>query len=54
MVVVDAFLGSGTCIVAAKRTGRVAYGFELDTRYSDLILQRWEEFTGLTAERIND
>jgi DNA modification methylase len=54
MVVVDAFLGSGTCIVAAERTGRIAYGFELDTRYSDLILQRWEEFTQQEAVRVDD
>jgi DNA modification methylase len=54
MVVVDAFLGSGTCIVAAERTGRIAYGFELDARYCDLIIQRWEEFTQQEAVRVDD
>jgi len=53
MLVVDPFLGSGTCIVAAERTGRIAYGFELDARYCSVVLQRWEEFVGRTAERLD-
>ena len=53
MLVVDPFMGSGTCILAAERSGRTAYGFELDARYCDLIIQRWEEFTGREAVRIN-
>jgi DNA modification methylase len=50
-LVVDAFLGSGTTIIAAERTGRRCYGFDLDARYCDVILRRWEEFTGETATR---
>ena len=53
MLVVDPFLGSGTCIVAAERTGRAAYGFELDVHYSDLVLQRWEEFTQQEAVKLD-
>jgi DNA modification methylase len=53
MLVVDPFLGSGTCIVAAERMGRSAYGFELDARYCGIVLARWEEFTGLSAERVD-
>jgi DNA modification methylase len=45
-LVVDAFLGSGTAIIAAERTGRRCYGFDLDARYCDVILSRWESFTG--------
>ena len=51
MLVVDPFLGSGTCIMAAERTGRVGYGFELDARYCDLVLARFEAFSGETATR---
>ncbi len=48
-LVVDPFLGSGTAILAAERTGRRCYGFDLDARYCDVILSRWESFTGETA-----
>jgi DNA modification methylase len=52
-LVVDAFLGSGTAIIAAERTGRRCCGFDLDARYCDIILARWEDFTGQSAERID-
>jgi len=45
-VVLDPFLGSGTAVMAAERTGRRCYGFDLDARYCDVILSRWESFTG--------
>ena len=45
-LVVDPFLGSGTAIIAAQRTGRICYGMDLEPRYCDVILKRWEEFTG--------
>lgn len=48
-VVFDPFLGSGTTIIAAEKTGRVAHGFELDGRYFDLLVRRWEAFTGRDA-----
>jgi DNA modification methylase len=48
-VVLDAFLGSGTTVVAAERTGRVCYGIELDPRYVDTIVRRWQAFTGQSA-----
>jgi len=51
-LVVDPFLGSGTAIIAAERTGRACYGFDLDARYCDVIVQRWESFTGQPAVRI--
>jgi len=51
-LVVDPFMGSGTCFIAAERTARVAYGFELDPRYCDVILARWENLTGKLAERV--
>jgi len=50
-LVADPFLGSGTAIIAAERTGRRCYGFDLDARYCDVILARWESFTGGEAVR---
>ena len=51
--VYDPFLGSGTTLVAAERLSRSCYGMELDPRYVDVILLRWERFSGGTAERID-
>jgi len=51
-LVVDPFLGSGTAIIAAERTGRIAYGMDLDARYCDIILARWEAETGESAVRM--
>jgi hypothetical protein len=48
-VVLDAFLGSGTTIIAAERTGRVCYGVEIDPAYVDTIVRRWQAFTGQSA-----
>ncbi len=48
-IVLDAFLGSGTTVIAAERTGRLCYGIELDPRYVDTIVRRWQLFTGLDA-----
>lgn len=49
-LVVDCFLGSGTAVIAAQRTGRVCYGIERDARYCDVILRRWEALTGQQAK----
>ena len=49
-VVLDPFLGSGTTLIAAERTGRVCYGIELDPRYVDVAVARWEAFAGKQAE----
>jgi DNA modification methylase len=48
-MVLDAFLGSGTTVIAAERTGRACYGIELDPGYVDTIVRRWQTFTGQTA-----
>ena len=48
-VVLDGFLGSGTTVIAAERTGRRCYGLELDPIYLDVIVRRWEAFTRQTA-----
>ena len=44
-IVLDAFAGSGTTLIAAERTGRKGYGIELDPHYIDTILRRFEAFT---------
>jgi len=49
-IVLDPFLGSGTTVIAAERTGRICYGIELDPGYVDVIVRRWQTFTGLSAK----
>ena len=53
MIVLDAFGGSGTTIIAAEQTGRRARLMELDPKYVDVIIDRWEKFTGEKAVKIN-
>ena len=45
----DCFLGSGTTLIAAEQTGRVCYGVELDPKYIDVIIRRWQQYTGKQA-----
>jgi len=45
----DCFLGSGTTLIAAEQTGRVCYGVELDAKYVDVIVRRWQMYTGKQA-----
>ncbi len=48
-VVLDPFMGSGTTLIAAESLGRKARGLELDPRYTDVIVQRWQDATGSEA-----
>jgi hypothetical protein len=48
-IVLDAFLGSGTTVIAAERTGRRCYGLELDPAYVDTAVRRWQALTGGSA-----
>ena len=48
----DPFAGSGTALIAAERTSRICYALELEPRYADVIVARWEAFTGGTASRV--
>ena len=50
--VLDLFGGSGSTLIACEQTGRRAFLMELDAPYCDVIVKRWEEFTGRKAERI--
>ena len=47
--VLDGFMGSGSTLLAAEQIGRVAYGIEIDPRYIDVTIQRWQEITGEDA-----
>lgn len=48
-IILDAFGGSGTTIIAAERTGRVARAIELDPKYVDVAVRRWQAFSGAAA-----
>jgi DNA modification methylase len=45
----DPFLGSGSSLIAAEMTGRVCYGVELNPAYVDVVVRRWQGFTGRAA-----
>ena len=53
-IVLDLFGGSGSTMIAAEQLGRRARLMELDPHYCDVILQRWEKFTGRRAELLED
>jgi DNA modification methylase len=53
-IILDSFLGSGTTIIAAERTGRRCYGIEIDPHYSDFVIRRWQKYTGQDAIRAAD
>jgi len=48
-IVYDPFLGSGTTLIAAASTDRICYGLDIDSQYVDVIVQRWQRFTGQVA-----
>jgi DNA modification methylase len=53
-LVLDLFVGSGSTLIACERTGRRCVGIELDPRYADVVLTRWERFSGEVAERLDE
>ena len=48
-IILDLFLGSGSTLIACEKTNRKCYGMELDPHYCDVIVKRWENFTGKKA-----
>ena len=52
-IILDIFLGSGSTLIAAEKLKRKCYGMELDEKYCDVIIERWEQFTGKKADKIN-
>lgn len=53
-IVLDAFLGSGTTLIAAEKAGRICYGIEYEPLYVDTIIRRYYELTGVWAVRKDD
>ena len=47
--VIDCFCGTGTTIIAAEKLGRSGYGIEIDPKYVDVIIKRWQDYTGREA-----
>ena len=52
-VILDFFGGSGSTLIACEKTKRKCFMMELDLKYADVIIQRWENFTGKKAKKIN-
>lgn len=53
-LILDLFGGSGSTLIAAEKTGRKAYLMELDPKYCDVIVKRWEDFTGKKATLLSE
>lgn len=49
-ILADLFLGSGSTLIACEKTNRICYGMEIDPVYCDVIVKRWEDYTGKNAE----
>ena len=52
-IILDPFGGSGSTLIACEKLNRKCYMMEIDEHYCDVIIKRWEEFTGKKAELIN-
>lgn len=48
-IILDSFLGTGTTLIAAEHSNRICFGMELDPAYIDVVIERWENFTGKKA-----
>lgn len=53
-IVFDPFVGAGTTIIACERTGRICYSMDIDPRYVDITIKRWEKYTGKKAVKLDD
>lgn len=53
-IVLDLFGGSGSTLIACEQLDRTCYMMELDEKYCDVIIKRWEKFTGEKAVLLND
>jgi DNA modification methylase len=51
-IVMDLFLGSGSTLIACEKTNRICYGMELDPKYIDVIIKRYEDYTGNKAIKL--
>ena len=53
-LIIDPFGGSGSTLIAAEKTRRTCYTIEMDPHYCDVIIKRWEDYTGKQAVQLND
>ena len=51
-LILDPFLGSGTTLIAAEKTGRICYGMEIDAKYCDVIIKRYADYVGTPEDAI--
>lgn len=51
-IILDLFGGSGSTLIAAEKTGRICYGMELDPKYVDVIVKRWEDYSNKKAIKL--
>jgi len=51
-IIYEPFIGSGSTLIACEKTNRKCYGMEIDPHYCDVIVKRWENYTGKQADRI--
>jgi len=51
-IVLDTFLGSGSTLIACEKTNRICYGMELDPKYIDVIIKRYEDYTNNKAKKL--
>ncbi len=51
-LILDLFLGSGTTLIACERLGRVCYGMEIESRYVQVAIERWQNYTGKKAVKV--
>ena len=51
-IIVDIFGGSGSTLIACEELGRICYTCEIDEHYCDVIIQRWEDYTGQQAQKV--
>lgn len=52
-IIIDLFLGSGSTLIAAEKTGRICYGMELDPKYVDVIVQRYVDYVDNPVVKLN-
>jgi DNA modification methylase len=52
-IIYEPFCGSGSTLIACEKTNRICYGVELDPKYCDIIIKRWENFAGKKAKLLN-
>jgi len=51
--IIDPFGGSGSTLIACEKLGRRCFMMEIDEHYCDVIIARWQDFTGQKAEKLN-